>query len=185
MLDLPHGLLEESTLLATLHEHQQTTLATEATLLESQQLARQHHIKQSFYIPVAEHGTLLYSIIRDVSRLHPALYHTPLSVFVAWFHAIVWSHQKDATNIGSPKARATELINSLTRRVHEHVSVGLFHPHTELFALLLAMERMRVAGEVTVEEREVFVNGLDAVAMEMMAQDGDGHCPEWMTKQVS
>ena len=169
-------------MLETLQEYQQMTLTTEATLLESQQLAKQHHLKQSFYVPVAEHGTLLYSIMKEVSHLHP-LYYIPLTDFVTWFHDIIWSHQKDSTNISSPKARAVELINSLTKRIHERVTLSLFQPHSDLFAFLLAVEKMRLGGELSSQEWDLFVHGLDGDTLVAQGSNKDNY-PEWMTDEV-
>ncbi|XP_038044677.1 dynein heavy chain domain-containing protein 1-like [Patiria miniata] len=180
-LNLPHSILDEPTMSDVINHYQQCTLTTDASLHETHSLAAQLRQKQAPYVPVAEHGTLLYSVIKRMSSLHP-LYYVPMATFVRWFQATVGSRKKDRADIGSAPARAVELTNAVMLDTQARVSLGMFQPHAELFAFLVAAEKMRAAKKLTEEEWLWFVGG--ATATNRTMAEGGTKLPEWITPTI-
>lgn len=182
-LELPHGVLDEESMLDSLMNYQQVVLTTEVTLQESITLKHQLLEKQRPFLQVAHHGTLLYKTIQKLQRLHPA-YYVPHWCFLEWFRDGIQSREKDATNISAPRARAVELMDNLTRQVHSWVLQWCLPLHGSLFIFMFAVEKMRDLEELTEEEWKMFVGGMEqAEDGRWMAEDGDG--PDWMDKTVN
>ncbi|XP_071803571.1 dynein heavy chain domain-containing protein 1-like isoform X3 [Asterias amurensis] len=179
-LNLPHSLLEESTMADALTHHQQVTLTTEASLHETHTLAEQLLQRQAPYDTVAQHGTLLYLVIKSMPILHP-LYYIPMRTFIEWFKATIIAHKKNRADIGSPEARAVELTNAIMLDTHSKVSLGMFHVHSQLFSFLVAMEKMKAANELTEEEWLCFVGGASGAAGTNQMMSESVSVPDWIT----
>ncbi|XP_022080100.1 dynein heavy chain 6, axonemal-like [Acanthaster planci] len=180
-LGLPHSILDEPTMTDAISHYQQCTLTTDASLHQTHTLAAQLRQKQEPYLPVAEHGTLLYSVIKRMSNLHP-LYYVPMATFVRWFQSTVTSRQKNRADISSAAARAVELTNVIMLDIQARVSLGMFQPHTQLFAFLVAVEKMRAAKAMTEEEWLMFVGGANIT--NQTAPERDINLPDWITQKI-
>ena len=84
--------------------------------------------------------------------------------------------------VGSPEARAQELINATTCAVYDRVSSMMFERHVELFSLLVVLERLRMSQQLSNEELALFINGVDTSAIEGAMSSADK--PNWLTKKV-
>ena len=81
--------------------------------------------KQNDFLPVAQHGALLFSVITELHKLHP-YYRFPLDTFIQLFHDTVAERNRGKKSSGSPAARAAELITSLSRKIFDRTSWALF-----------------------------------------------------------
>ena len=81
--------------------------------------------KRSDYLPVAEHGALLFSVISELFRLHP-YYHFRLETFLRLCHHTITDRCSGKKFSGSPAARAAELVDALTKNVYSRISWSLF-----------------------------------------------------------
>ncbi len=84
--------------------------------------------------------------------------------------------------VGAPKARAQALINGLTTEVYKYVKTMMFEQHAKLFTLLLSLERLRMARQLTQRELGLFVNGVDSAGIEEGVIFDDK--PEWLSNKV-
>lgn len=71
----------------------------------------------------------------------------------------------------------------MTEAVYTRVSAMMYEQHKQLFALLLALERLRMNHQLTNQELGLFVNGVDTSAIEDNIVFDDR--PEWLTNKVS
>lgn len=53
------------------------------------------------------------------------------------------------------------MISSITGAIYQHVALMMSESHTQLFALLVTMERLRMSQQLTNQELALFVNGVD------------------------
>ena len=81
--------------------------------------------RQSDFLPVAQHGALLFTVICELQKLHP-YYRFPLDAFVQLFHDTVAERNRGKKSSGSPAARAAELVTALSRKIFERTSWSLF-----------------------------------------------------------
>lgn len=80
-------------------------------------------------------------------------------------------------------ARTQELSDATTASLYKFVTLMMFEKHALLFSLLVAMERMRLKGQLTNEEMALFINGFEVRdQLEQTSQLADK--PEWMCDQV-
>ncbi|XP_072179432.1 dynein heavy chain domain-containing protein 1-like [Diadema setosum] len=187
-LDLDHGILEDAGWPDYLGLYHQTIFGTESLLQESQMLLDQLQEKQEPYKAVAEHGALLYSTIKRIWQLLPT-YYVPFRRYARWYAHTVRSREKDRTDIASLKARAVELCNALTGEVHAKLACGLFQQHSDLFVFLVAVQKMRLSGEMSELELDLFVNGLESVVSRERESVFDGASdnsvvPDWLTNEI-
>lgn len=83
---------------------------------------------------------------------------------------------------GSPEARAQELIDATTDAIYQYVATMMHQRHTQLFALLVSLERMRMSQQLTKQELGLFVNGVDTSDIENSIVFDNK--PEWVTNKV-
>lgn len=81
--------------------------------------------KQKDFLPVAQHGALLFSVMCELQKLHP-YYRFPLEAFMQLFHDTVAERNRGKKSSGSPAARAAELVTALSRKIVERTSWSLF-----------------------------------------------------------
>jgi len=81
--------------------------------------------KQNDFLPVAQHGALLFSVMCELQKLHP-YYRFPLDAFMLLFHDTVAERNRGKKSSGSPAARAAELVTALSRKIFERSSWSLF-----------------------------------------------------------
>ena len=81
--------------------------------------------KQNDFLPVAQHGALLFSVMCELQKLHP-YYRFPLDGFMQLFHDTVAERNRGKKSSGSPAARAAELVTALFRKIFERSSWSLF-----------------------------------------------------------
>ena len=81
--------------------------------------------KQNDFLPVAQHGALLFSVMCELQKLHP-YYRFPLDGFMQLFHDTVAERNRGKKSSGSPAARAAELVTALSRKIFERTSWSLF-----------------------------------------------------------
>ena len=81
--------------------------------------------KQNDFLPVAQHGALLFSVMYELQKLHP-YYRFPLDAFMQLFHDTVAERNRGKKSSGSPAARAAELVTALSRKIFERTSWSLF-----------------------------------------------------------
>ena len=58
----------------------------------------------------------------------------------------------------------------------------MFEQHSQLFGLLVTMERMRMSQQLSNQELGLFVNGVDTLEMEHSIEFDDK--PDWLTNKV-
>ena len=81
--------------------------------------------KQHDFLPVAQHGALVFSVMCELQKLHP-YYRFPLVAFMQLFHDTVAERNRGKKSSGSPAARAAELATALSRKIFERTSWSLF-----------------------------------------------------------
>ena len=81
--------------------------------------------KQNDFLPVAQHGALLFSVMCELQKLH-LYYRFPLDAFMQLFHDTVAERNRGKKSSGSPAARAAELVTALSRKIFERTSWSLF-----------------------------------------------------------
>ena len=81
--------------------------------------------KREDFLPVAEHGALLYAVICELNKLHP-YYYFPLDSFIVLYHQTLSERNRGKRGSGSAAARAAELITALSRKVYARLSWSLF-----------------------------------------------------------
>ena len=81
--------------------------------------------KQNDFLPVAQHGALLFSVMCELQKLHP-YYRFPLEAFMQLFHDTVAERNRGKKSSGSPAVRAAELVTALSRKIFERTSWSLF-----------------------------------------------------------
>ncbi len=91
--------------------------------------------KQSDFLPVAQHGALLFSVMCELQKLHP-YYQFPLDAFMQLFHDTVAERNRGKKSSGSPAARAAELVTALSRKIFDRTSWSLFQSKS-VFVLCL------------------------------------------------
>eukprot|EP00058_Branchiostoma_floridae_P015154 XP_002600642.1 hypothetical protein BRAFLDRAFT_102421 [Branchiostoma floridae] len=164
VLALQTPILEDATMLDALQSFQERTLEIDATIAETQSLQAQVGEKKRDYQPVASHGAILYEAVRRIAQIHP-MYHYPLTNFIQMFVDSVKSRQrgKGVGNVGAIKARVIELNDCVTRVAYARLEKSMFSQHALLFALLIVIDKMKEAGEMTEEEWAVFANGIEGI----------------------
>lgn len=93
--------------------------------------------KQDDFLPVAQHGALLFVVLSELHKLHP-YYRYPLQSFLKLFHVTIAERNRGKKSSGSPAARAAELITALSRKVFDRTSWSLFqceYSSIELFSV--------------------------------------------------
>lgn len=88
--------------------------------------------KQNDFLPVAQHGALLFSVINELRELHP-YYRFPLELFIQLFRDTVVERNRGKKGSGSPAARAAELITALSRKIFDRTSWSLFQSRRHSF----------------------------------------------------
>ena len=88
--------------------------------------------KQNDFLPVAQHGALLFSVINELRELHP-YYRFPLESFIQLFSDTVVERNRGKKGSGSPAARAAELITALSRKIFDRTSWSLFQSRRHSF----------------------------------------------------
>nr|XP_006818816.1 PREDICTED: uncharacterized protein LOC100376274 [Saccoglossus kowalevskii] len=181
-LNLKLSVLEDGDMLPSLINCQQQTFSLQTSLAETKVFAEQLDEKRRNYIPVAKHGSVLYSVIKHFPKLHQ-LYQFKLSAFLSVVSTMMKSRsQGKAGAMGvSPKARTSELIDALTQSIHEFVSTAVSSQHSQLFAFLVAMEKLRMTGGVTNQEWSIFVDGINDDVMEIKDVRRK---PDWMPQKA-
>ncbi|XP_023931630.1 dynein heavy chain 6, axonemal-like [Lingula anatina] len=159
-LNLETPLLEDDTMLETLQTCQKNVNDNQEVLEEGMYLRENLEEKRVHYIPVATHAAMLYDIIKMMGVLCP-MYHVTFTVFMKIFCDVIDARNRGKGSQGAPKARAQELIDCTTSAIYKHVSTMMFEQHTNLFSLLLAIERMRATRQLTIEELALFIDGID------------------------
>ena len=81
--------------------------------------------KQNDFLPVAQHGALLFVVMSELYKLHP-YYRYPLETFLQLFHDTIAERNRGKKSSGSPAARAAELITALSRKIFDRISWSLF-----------------------------------------------------------
>jgi hypothetical protein len=84
--------------------------------------------------------------------------------------------------LGLLKVHAHELINVVTETVYKHVSTMMLERHATLFALLVALERLRLDHKLTNQELGLFTNGIDTLEIEDNIVFEDK--PNWVSNKV-
>lgn len=94
--------------------------------------------KQNDFLPVAQHGALLFSVINELRELHP-YYRFPLESFIQLFRDTVVERNRGKKGSGSPAARAAELITALSRKIFDRTSWSLFQSrrHSFIFFIII------------------------------------------------
>ncbi|XP_070566099.1 dynein heavy chain domain-containing protein 1-like isoform X2 [Ptychodera flava] len=182
-LNLKNSILEQDDMLPALIECQQQTFATQTSLAETQIFKEQLDEKRKSYVPVAKHGSVLFSVIKHLPKLHP-LYQFNLQAFLKVVQDTLKSRSPGKTGaVGlSPKARASELVDVLTHSIHRWIATAVSSQHSLLFAFLVAMEKLRMTGGVANQEWSIFVDG---ITMEMVADPKDiSEKPDWMSEKA-
>ena len=91
--------------------------------------------KQKDFLPVAQHGALLFVVMSELHKLHP-YYHFPLESFLQLYHDTIAERNRGKKSSGSPAARAAELITALSRKIFERTSWSLFQSESVLFSFV-------------------------------------------------
>lgn len=81
--------------------------------------------KQNDFLPVAQHGALLFVVMSELHKLHP-YYRYPLESFLQLYHDTIAERNRGKKSSGSPAARAAELITALSRKIFDRTSWSLF-----------------------------------------------------------
>lgn len=102
-----------------------TTLNSKPLSFPAQTMKTELLTKQSDFLPVAQHGALLFSVMCELQKLHP-YYRFPLDAFIQLFHDTVAERNRGKKSSGSPAARAAELVTALLRKTFERTSWSLF-----------------------------------------------------------
>ncbi|XP_077979356.1 dynein heavy chain domain-containing protein 1-like [Glandiceps talaboti] len=181
-LNLKNSVLEEDDMLPALISCQTQTFSLQTNIAETQLFAEQLDGKRKNYIPVAKHGSVLYSVIKHLPKLHP-LYHFKLMAFISVCEEAIKSRSTGKAGAGglSAKARASELTDVLTRSIHQWIATAVSNQHSQLFAFLVAMEKLRLTGGVTNHEWSVFVDGIN---LDMIDIKDIKDKPEWISEKA-
>ena len=113
----------QTVLIKMISQYLQVTLSD--YFLFQQIMYQQLLAKRSEYLPVAEHGALLFSVISGLFRLN-AYYHFRLETFLQLCHETIVHRCGSKKLSGSAAARAAELVDALTKNIYPRISWSLF-----------------------------------------------------------
>ncbi|XP_064648692.1 dynein axonemal heavy chain 6-like isoform X2 [Lineus longissimus] len=179
-LGLESPLLDDPTMLESLLNCQENTEKCALMLDETEYLQEQLEDKESLYIPVAENGSMVYRMLRNMAAQN-ALYHIPSGLFVKIFAETVELHQRGKFSTGVPKGRTRELTDATTAAIFKFASMLMSESDAQLFALMITIETMKSQAKLTHEEYGLFVNGLDGVAAPNDQKEEER--PDWLTQK--
>ena len=110
--------------------------------------------KQNDFLPVAQHGALLFSVMCELQKLH-SYYRFPLEAFMQLFHDTVAERNRGKKSSGSPAARAAELVTALSRKIFERTSWSLFQSKLIAIASFQGSTGWKIVREKNLQRQEI------------------------------
>ncbi|CAL8075896.1 unnamed protein product [Calicophoron daubneyi] len=125
------------------------------------------------YKPVAEHGSLLFFCISDLSNIDP-MYQYSLTWFINLFLSSIANSEKS-----SELEERIELLNSyFTTSVYNNICRSLFENHKLLFSLLMCYSLMKNQNKVDENVWRFLLTG--GVALD---NPHPNPCPQWLSEK--
>lgn len=106
------------------------------------------------YRPVAARGAISYFLVSEFSSVN-CMYHTSLAQFADVYDRSIDNSERAAM----PAKRISNIVDYLTRELHDYVSRGLFEEHKLTFSLLLAIKILQQEGRVDPRALNTFCKG--------------------------
>lgn len=106
------------------------------------------------YRPVAARGAISYFLVSEFSSVN-CMYHTSLAQFAEVYDRSIDNSERAAM----PAKRISNIVDYLTRELHDYVSRGLFEEHKLTFSLLLAIKILQQEGRVDPRALNTFCKG--------------------------
>ena len=86
--------------------------------------------------------------------------------------------------VGALEARAQELIDTTTGSIYSHVSTFLSTEHRDVFAFLLALQRLHTTHKLTDHEMSLWMSDMIPGSTPPHLQSITDVCPQWITQEV-
>eukprot|EP00049_Salpingoeca_infusionum_P001770 m.50835 g.50835 ORF g.50835 m.50835 type:complete len:4155 (+) comp11193_c0_seq1:125-12589(+) len=132
LADAQGNILENKTLLDSLYETKASSMVISSSLKESQELQESLSQERNAYLPLSDHASKLFFLIRDLATVDN-MYQLSLSAFVRLFE-----HTLTQPVEGTADMRIRMLAGKLTQISYAYVARSLFKTHRTMFAMHLA-----------------------------------------------
>ena len=152
------NILDNETLITTLHDAKQTSTQVAERLVESEKTEKEITEKREVYRNVATRGSILYFVILELPGID-SMYQYSLEFFKRIFKSVLDTAVPSASKDIEIDKKCAIFIEKLTYAVFANVSRGLFADHREVLSFLIAMSLLRSSGEVTDDMWKLFLRG--------------------------
>ena len=150
------NILDNETLITTLHDAKQTSTQVAERLVESEKTEKEITEKREVYRSVATRGSILYFVVLELPGID-SMYQYSLEFFKRIFKSVLDNSATEG--VDDIPTKCSIFIERLTYAVFSNVSRGLFANHREVLSFLIAMSLLRSSGEVTDDMWKLFLRG--------------------------
>ncbi|OHT12593.1 Dynein heavy chain family protein [Tritrichomonas foetus] len=148
------NILDNETLITTLHDAKQTSTQVAERLVESEKTEKEITEKREVYRNVATRGSILYFVVLELPGID-SMYQYSLEFFKRIFKSVL----DNADHVTEIDQKCLMFIDKLTYAVFSNVSRGLFANHREVLSFLIAMSLLRSTDQVTDDMWKLFLRG--------------------------
>jgi len=148
------NILDNETLITTLHEAKSTSILVNERLEEAQKTEREIQEKREVFRDVAKRGSLLYFVILELPSID-SMYQYSLEFFKKLFISVLDSCPKENDLL----TKIQFFIDNSTYTIYSNISRGLFTNHRITYAFLIASCLLRNSGSITPDLWNIFLRG--------------------------